>query len=245
MANKLPAHLSAWLRRADQHPVKQHYLLSGSSLIALYCPNARQPEDIDYVGTITYDPEVVMLSLEQIAEKDDAYDTLEIDDLYEIFTYNTPDFPGVRADLISKNQQTHHEYTVDVAFGDPMSLPPRLIEVPDVGPVLSVALETLYAWKLHAIVQFADSWRPKDVYDLYVMTEQADLDYAALPKAIRLAFSSRGNELYELDAFRTQIDWGITKHELNNWYRFAQTYSIATPFDTIRDTVRNKIHKLI
>jgi hypothetical protein len=239
MPSELPAVLTAWLRRAIRHPLQPRLLLSGSSLIAALCQQARIPNDIDYVVTGDFDAELIIQTAYEIVSLHDTSDPLEIVRTERIYEY-TELFPGLRAHVMDTSGVADPQsFLVDFAFGDPLSLPPRVIDIAQVGSILAVAPESLFAWKVHALVQFGPyRWRPKDVYDLYVLWTEGQLNTRVLPEAIDLAFSSRYTTLDELDEFRTDDDWGLGTDGRMQWAAFAATYNVTLDFQTIRTELR-------
>jgi Nucleotidyl transferase AbiEii toxin, Type IV TA system len=246
MSPELPPLLSAWLRRATRHPMQPRLLLSGSTLIAALCEHARTPNDIDYVVTGEFDAELMARTAHEIVELPDTSPALKCEGTEELFEY-TDDFPGLRA-FISGRVSTDalQQFLVDFAFGDPLSVPPRAVQVAQVGSVLAVAPESLFAWKVHALVQFGRyAWRPKDVYDLYVMWTEGHLNTRVLPEAIDLAFSSRDTTLDELDDFRTANYWGLETYDTKRWAAFATAYSVTMSFQAIRTELRAALDRLL
>jgi hypothetical protein len=182
----------------------------------------------------------------EIVDLPDASAALKCEGTEELFEY-TDEFPGLRA-FISGRLSTGalDQFLVDFAFGDPLSVPPRTIQVAQVGPVLAVAPESLFAWKVHALVQFGRyAWRPKDVYDLYVLWTEGRLNTRVLPEAIDLAFSSRDTTLDELDNFRTDDDWGLAGFETERWDAFATAYGVTMSFQSLRMHVRAALDQLL
>ena len=246
MSSELPPVLAAWLRRATHHSMRPRLLLSGSSLIAALCQRARVPNDIDYVVTGDFDAALMACTAHEIVGLPDASSALELVDTEVIYEY-TEAFPGLRAHIIGRLSTGQPQpFLVDFAFGDPLSVPPRTIQVAQVGPVLAVAPESLFAWKVHALVQFGRyRWRPKDVYDLYVLWTEGHLNTRVLPETIDLAFSSRDTTLDELDDFRTADNWGLAAYGSKQWDAFAAAHSVSISFQAIRSHLRTALDDLL
>jgi hypothetical protein len=246
MKQEFPPVLAAWLRRARNHHLRDRFLLSGSTLIAALCPNGRIPKDIDYAVRGHYDASLMKRAIMQIVGTPDPHSQLQLQNVAEIFDYSDG-FPGIRAELIELLPAYQlQEFQVDFAFGDPLTLEPRLIEIADIGAVLAVAPESLFAWKVHALVQFGPhAWRPKDIYDLHVLWEEGQLQIEDLPEAIDIAFSSRDSSLEELDAFRFDVDWGLLDNGIRQWNTFARTYNIQRSFWSFRSQIRTILNSLL
>jgi Nucleotidyl transferase AbiEii toxin, Type IV TA system len=246
MRHTVPDHAAAWLRRVNQHPIQDRCLLSGSMLIAALCQEAREPNDLDYAMTGGYDDVRLRADLTTVAGIPDGPRQLIVEGIEEIYEYSEQ-FPGMRADLIYVGINAQHiHFTVDCAYGDPLTIAPRMLAIEQVGMVRVVALETLYAWKVHALVQFGRwGWRPKDLYDLHIMWQSGLLDGGLLSRAIEVAFSSRAADLEELDAFRYDDTWGREQVRQQVWRQFAHGIGRTLDFEGIRANVRTALHQLL
>lgn len=89
---------------------------------------------------------------------------------------------------------------IDTGFGDPLDPLADWSDYPlDEGPparVLACRPETLFGWKVHGLFERGPGrFRPKDLFDVYLLAAYAPLDSALLPRALRLAFDARGDSL--------------------------------------------------
>lgn len=239
------SHLTAWLRRTQQHPLNSRLLLSGSFLISLLCPSGRKPNDLDYAVMGDYDGQYMIDAITEISKIPDDNGLLLLEDVYEMFDYSD-EFPGVRAELVEhSDDQEPQSYLADFSFGDPLSIPPRPVFVPNVGLVQAVAPETLFAWKVHALVQFGSIWRPKDLYDISIMWDEAKLDRSRLPEAIEVEFASRNTELEALDPLRFDDTWGTFEAEEEEWEEFAYEYNVTDSLLSFRTKLRSILQELL
>jgi hypothetical protein len=246
MPADLPPQLISWLRRANQHAIAPRLLLSGSTLIATLCADARVPQDIDYLVVGVFDRVEMTRTVKEIVAIPDDVCELRLIGTEQIFEYSD-EFPGIRAELLATLRYGQaRRLSVDFAFGDPLSTPPRALNIEQVGAVSAVASETLFAWKLHTLIQFGeDEWRPKDLYDMEVLSRQCDLDPDILREAIELAFSSRYSVLEELHAFRTQPDWGMDTLSQTNWQEFQHQYKVTSSIEAIRTPLRSLLDEIL
>lgn len=106
------------------------------------------------------------------------------------------EFPGVRIAVPLGLGVVDRELTLDIGFGDPLVPPATTIQyAPLVGEpcaLRAVRPETQVAWKLHGLAEMGSEWRPKDLADLWRITQRVPLDGALVPDAITTAFVSRG-----------------------------------------------------
>lgn len=209
--------LASWLRRAASHPRASDLVLRGSLVLGSFCPaRARPAADVDYlvIGDLDF-AAIADLAHAIAAAPDERGALLAIDTIETIWAETA--FPGLRAHVVRRDAASNG-FHVDFAIGDPLSLPPRLVILEDVGPVLGCAPETLFAWKLHGLVEFGRGrWRPKDLYDLDVLWSSVPMDLHALRPAIDLAFSSRALPVDALHDFRVRSTWGTSRGGARKW----------------------------
>jgi hypothetical protein len=217
--------------------------LRGSLLLAAWCPDrARPAKDVDYLLLGEYAAgatEAVARAIAALPDPAAAGDgdgdgatELAVDAAEEIWAETA--FPGLRLHLRGRvaGDAAWHELQVDLGAGDPLSLPPRPARIDGVGDVLACTPETLFAWKLHGLVEHgAGKWRAKDLYDLDLMWSAVPLDRAALRPAVDLAFSSRDTPLAALDDFRTRDSWGTSRGGVRKWRALGKQLPAALALD--------------
>lgn len=241
--------LSSWLRRATRHGRAGDLVLRGSLLLSAWCPTrARPPADVDYLVAGRFDEGETAAMVHEIAGiPDEGGPALEVERTEPIWM-ETP-FPGLRAHLIARTGGAASAFRVDFGHGDPLSLPPRPTSIAAVGPVLGCAPETLFAWKLHGLVEFGRGrWRAKDLYDLELLWSSVPLDLGALRPAVALAFESRALDLSALDDFRERASWGASRSGTRKWsgLRKALPAGAALPdFLAIRARVRAAVDEIL
>ncbi len=251
--------LAGWLRRAIQHPQASRLILRGSLLLQSWCANARAPQDVDYLLQGAFDPaemERIALEITLLPDPSTQISTQITLERCEIIWAETP-FPGLRAHLRGTWVQDHvqsqaqdkiQKFHVDFAFGDPMCQPPRAQEVVGVGSVLCAAPETLWAWKLHGLIEFGKGkWNAKTLFDLGLLGSSLALEPRILHTATLLAFSSRGAALNDLDDFRTRADWGLSASSQRKWRTFLKRNALDAvdlDFLELRERVKGMVEEL-
>ncbi len=239
--------LHAWLRRAARHPAAaDRLLLRGSLLLRAWCPGrARPAADVDYLVLGAFDADATAQLAHAIAALPDDSPPFVIERTE--LTWAETAFPGVRAHVRVGGAEQHADgFHVDFAYGDPLSLPPRPVRIDGVGEVLACAAETLFAWKLHGLVEFgAGRWRAKDLYDLDLMWHSLALDRAALGPAVDLAFASRSLPLAALGDFRTRATWGTSRGGVRKWRALAQRVPQLDDFVATRARVRAAVDAIL
>lgn len=218
--------------------------LRGSLVLDALCPGARPPQDVDYLVPGAFDEAACEAAARAIASRPDGQTTLGIERTEVIFGDTA--FPGVRAHVVGEASGVADHFQVDFAFGDPLPAPARPIAIAGIGPVLACTAETLYGWKLHGLVEYGRGrWRPKDLFDLWLLGARVPLDRAALRAAVELAFSSRGLPLNALDDFRTREGWGLSASSGRKWRAFARRTPGAPDALEARGAVRALVDELL
>lgn len=135
---------------------------------------------------------------------------------------------------------------MDFAYGDPLAQVPLSLNVPEVGGVLAYPAETLWAWKLHGLVEYGPGkWRAKDLYDLHLLATRVALDETVLPEVVALAFSSHNMDPSALDDFRTRDTWGCAPSSGRKWRAFGRRYGVEADFLQVRDSVRGQVKRVL
>jgi hypothetical protein len=210
-------------------------VLRGSLLLDALCPGARAPNDVDYLAPGPVDFARCERLAGAVAASPDPHGgpPLAVTGCAVIFAETAS--PGVRAFVTGDGDAFH----VDFAWGDPLPEPPRPIEVAGVGSVLACTAETLFGWKLHGLVEYGRGrWRPKDLFDLWLLRARLPLDARRLRAAVELAFASRDLPLGALDDFRGRSTWGESRNGRRAWRAFERRTPGAPDFAVARDGVR-------
>ena len=143
-------------------------------------------------------------------ECDDALrydlDTLEVRIITEFKKYH-----GVNVSIMAYLDRTQVPVSVDIGFGDviypgriKMDFPVLLdMEVPK---IYAYSISSVISEKFEAIVSLGDAnSRYKDFYDIYILSDQYDLDGEELREAIRETFEHRGTGFDDIFAFSDQF----------------------------------------
>ncbi len=214
--------LAGVLRRANQHSRASDLILRGSMLTNALCQNARVAHDVDFLCRGEFNEADTIRLIKEIIALPDANTTLMLESTSTIWA-GTP-FPGIRAFCIGsvKNNEAQ-AVQIDFAFHEPILLEPRKTLIPEVGLFLSSAPETLFAWKLHGLVEFGiGRWRAKDVFDLDILWRDLPINTEHLRTEIELAFSSHGAIVSDLTDFRTRENWGMSISTGRKWRSFLK-----------------------
>lgn len=204
----------AWLRRVARSRHRDVLVLRGSIVTRHWCPE-RPAQDVDHLwlGQRAFDEGAARaLVLDVLAEPDaHAFGAPS----FEVIWGETP-FPGLRV--------TVDGLQIDLGWGDPLAAPPHELLLPEVGaPLVAVTAEVLYGWKVHGLFEHGHGqWRPKDLWDLWLLGRLRGLDDEVLRRAIRLSFDSRGTSFDRTERFRTNPAWGASLGSRKRWKWLAR-----------------------
>jgi hypothetical protein len=229
--------LASWLRRTARSSAADGWVLRGSVATAALCDGARTPVDVDLLlpGPATLDVALAAAAVRTIASVEDEGGPITVESATP--TWVGTSSPGLRVILARGDLRAQ----VDLAAGDPMALPPRPLHIARVGPVLACRAETLFAWKLHGLVERGRGWwRAKDLFDLDLLW-RAGLDLEAARAEVALAFAARGQDPSSLDDVRTRPGWGTSPGSRRKWAKLARRHPDVVDPDALlatRDRVR-------
>nr|WP_281404370.1 nucleotidyl transferase AbiEii/AbiGii toxin family protein [Pyxidicoccus fallax] len=217
---------AAVLRRLARSSQVESLVLRGGLMMRLWSgPVPRPVEDLDFLARFPFDAADTVKRLESVLR-------VSVDDGFcfgalrsEVIWAETA-FPGVRVFVETRlpGVEGTFELRIDTGFGDPMEPGPAWAEY-DVGEasvarVLACRPETLLGWKLHGLFERGKGrFRPKDLFDVYLLTRYAPLDTALVPRALRLAFHSRGDSL-ELMTRLMEGAFGQSPWSHEKWMRY-------------------------
>lgn len=236
MTTPLDPRACAWLRRVARSPHRDALVLRGSVVTRHFCPE-RPTQDVDHlwIGPAAWDASGARAIVEDVLREPDAHAFGTPS--FEIIWGETP-FPGLRVAIDGLQ--------IDVGWGDPLVAPPRELVVPDVGaPLAAVTAEVLYGWKVHGLFEFGHGqWRPKDLWDLWLLGRAAAGDDELLRRAIRVSFESRGTSFALTDRFRTPA-WGASPSSLRRWKSFARKGTSGASVPALADVIRDVRARLV
>jgi hypothetical protein len=236
-AGELPLRAgAAILRRLARSSQAEALVLRGGLMMRRWSgPVPRPVEDLDFLALFPFDAHDTVARLEAVLRADVEDDGYTFGALRSEVIWAETAFPGVRVFLETRlpGVEGPFELRIDTGFGDPMDPPPAWTEYGvGEGPtarVLGCRPETLLAWKLHGLFERGKGrFRPKDLFDVYLLTRYAPLETALLPRALRLAFASRGDSL-ELMERLVSGEFGRSPWSLEKWARYRQSQPEGRP----------------
>jgi Nucleotidyl transferase AbiEii toxin, Type IV TA system len=246
--------LEAVLRRFSRSIYVKDLVLRGGMLTRLWvAAEKRVAVDVDFLGLYNFDIEATRQIFLEILSINDCLDsvTFNIDSLQINGIWLETEFPGLRINIDAVLGDYQRNIQIDIGFGDPLILPPELINYPtflgDTVNLQAVRPETMVGWKIHGLVELGPwRWRPKDLYDLMLYTE-IPLDDAQLSSSIAVAFSSRNTPLEDvLEMLAAPNRWNNSKGRSQwKWYqRKAPTQVMPEDFLSVVTKVTNRWYQV-
>ncbi len=222
-------------------------LKGGIFLYALFDGNfARATMDIDLLAQhISNDAEEMKSIFKNIfsIECDDALrfdlDSLNVIDITEFKEYH-----GVNVYITAYLDRTKVPVSIDIGFGDivypermKMNFPVLLdMEAPE---VYAYSIYSVIAEKFEAFVSLGlANGRYKDFYDIYVLSENYDLDGEELWNAIKETFAHRGTSLDDIVAFEPEFTQDTVRQ--NRWNSFIKKKKAMVKVDFVEAIAQSK-----
>jgi hypothetical protein len=228
--------VSAWLRRVSKSRHADRLILRGSLLTQRWVPE-RPAADVDHVLDPSGTPDEARAIVDEVLALPDPEPLPEAS--HEVIWANTR-WPGHRTKL--------GELQIDIGGGDPLAVPAERIAIDGIA-VLAVRPETMFAWKVHGLVELGHGqWKSKDLYDIYLIDRHCTLDERALVRSIALAFSSRSYALTLLDRFLYTEQWGRSRGSRRKWEAFQKKWKgpqKPADFAEVVVHVRERIRPLV
>ena len=222
-------------------------LKGGIFLYALFDGNfARATMDIDLLAQhISNDAEEMKSVFKNIfsIECDDALrfdlDSLNVNDITEFKEYH-----GVNVSITAYLDRTKVPVSIDIGFGDivypermKMNFPVLLdMEAPE---VYAYSIYSVIAEKFEAFVSLGlANGRYKDFYDIYVLSENYDLDGEELRNAIKETFAHRGTSFDDIVAFEPKFTEDTLRK--NRWNSFVKKKKAMVKVDFVEVIAQSK-----
>lgn len=239
----------AVLRRLARSTEASSLVLRGGLMMRLWSgPVPRFVEDLDFLAAFPFDVPRTLRLLEQVLSVD-VDDGFHFGALRSEVIWEETDFPGVRIHVETRlpGTQAPFELRIDVGFGDELESPATWLDYASAdGPparVLAVRPETMFAWKVHGLFERGKGrFRPKDLFDVFLLVRFAQLEAPLLAPALRLAFDSRGDSL-ELMERLVSGTFGQSPWSLEKWARYRAPQPEGRP-EHLADVVQAVSHAL-
>ncbi len=243
-----------FLGRLAQSRHRDHFILKGATVFALWSDVHRPTRDLDFLGSGNFGIEetIGMIRDVVVIPADDGlvFDPRSVtaEPIREADEYR-----GVRVHLAAALDTARIRLQIDIGLGDVVTPPARRATLPAIlegfdGPRVKVyPAETIVAEKLHAMVKLgiANS-RMKDFYDLHVLASLRAFDEELLAKAVRRTFERRRTAVPD-EAFALSSDFYTDRHKQTQWRAFLRKSGAGAPedFAVVGDSLRTFLVPLL
>ena len=196
--------MSRFLYRLAVSEVSSQFILKGAMLLhPSTLTQASSTLDIALLGKINNSPESIRNTVEQIIDQ-------EVDDDCLVFMSSTIEITDITKDAGYVGRRVNFRgmlgtiripMQIDIGFGDEVIPPPILIDTPSLlnypsAKIRGYAFETSIAEKVHVMLQLELlNSRMKDFYDIWLLSNQVDLDQKILIDAIVGTFTRRKSKI--------------------------------------------------
>lgn len=200
--NELLQHfaLERFIYRLTKSPHGDRFILKGALMFSAWSgPTSRPTMDIDFLGRIDNDLEVIVAAMKDVCTTDVEADGMSFDAGSVTAARITEDaeYEGVRVRLSGNLGNARLSLQVDVGFGDVIVPGPRSVVYPTLldfpPPELNgYTMESTIAEKFQAMVKLGVlNSRMKDFYDIWMLSRAFDFKGEILAEAVEKTFKNR------------------------------------------------------
>ncbi len=241
--------IERFLYRLSKSAYVDRFFLKGAlTLFVLRTPVTRPTRDIDLLGKIDNDLEVIRATIARICEQKVVPDGL----LFDPASVTTEriaedaDYHGVRAKFRGSLGNAQIAMQIDIGFSDVMTPGPVAISYPSIldhprADLQAYNCETVIAEKFEAMVKLGTlNSRMKDFFDVWALSQHFEFDGRELAEAIAKTFVRRETPIVT-DAVCFGADFAATPSKSAQWSAFLRTGRLTdtpTHFPEIVDRVR-------
>lgn len=186
--------LERWLYRLSRSAYADRFVLKGALLLMAWnTPSTRPTRDIDLLGRISNDLELVRSAIAEICQRL-IFDprSVAVERIAE-----DADYEGVRARFVGRLGNARIAMQVDIGFSDVITPGPSRVIYPTLlgqpaAQLLAYNRETAIAEKFEAMVKLGQlNSRMKDFFDIWLLASVFSFDGGDLANAIRATFARR------------------------------------------------------
>lgn len=240
-----------FLRRLASSDYKNHFVLKGGVLVAAIV-------GLDYRSTMDIDTTLQHYPLSEDALTHAIHEITSIDEnddtVYRLIRIESirqeDEYGGLRIHMQAQSGSIVVPFSMDVSTGDAITPQPVEMKLPSffegLSPVhvWSYNVETIIAEKIETILRRGVlSTRPRDFYDVHILTHTRNLDYDVLKQAVRRTAQHRNSE-GNIDRWREIMEVIATSPMLRrHWEKYRSSFPYAKTIEytqlmkTLSDTL--------
>ena len=192
--------IERFIYRLSKCPHSESFVLKGALMLPVWGgPASRPTRDIDLLGKISNDVEVVAAAFTDVCETSVEPDGLsfDADSVTAMEITGDTEYIGVRVRLKGSLGKARVSIQVDVGIGDVVTPAPQQVEYPTIldfpAPhIRGYTMESTIAEKFQAMVKRGIlNSRMKDFYDVWMLSRAHDFEGQILAQAIAETFAQR------------------------------------------------------
>jgi len=244
-----------FLERLSKSEYQDKFIIKGGVLISnMVGLDTRSTMDLDItLRNLPLDEEIILRAMKQISQIN-----LDDDITFSGFHFSPirPDdeYGGFRIKFSATYFSIVTPLSIDLSTGDKIT--PQPMEY-DFSPIFGTEnsftlwgynIETILAEKLQTIISRGiASTRPRDFYDVYILTKEKQFDIKKLKSAFTETCKHRGTEnlIKEIDARMGEIEQ--SKPLQNLWLKYTKQFSYAKdiPYEDLMKSLKNLLSTLV
>ena len=225
--------IERFLYRLTYSPYADQFVLKGALLFRVWgLPAFRPTRDIDLLGYTSNDVENLVAIVRDVCKMDVPEDGIHFDpkSVKGERIKEDAEYAGVRLKFIGLLGRIRLNMQIDIGFDDVVSPAPVVKPYPVILSMPAPALrsyppEAVVAEKLQATIYLGSAnSRMKDIYDLWMLSENIEFIGEMLQEAIRLTFEHRDTDIPENEPVAFLERFAGEKQE--QWQAFLKTSAI-------------------
>ncbi|WP_103071797.1 nucleotidyl transferase AbiEii/AbiGii toxin family protein [Aquimarina sediminis] len=245
------------IRRVARSEYKDLFVLRGGMMSRFwYSPGKWMPQDVDFMVDVPVDPIEMESRWQDILQDNLIHDGVSFDPATlrsEIIWIDAKD-PGLRLFVSTVLEEVNISFLlqIDISYSDPTIPAASFQEYPSIIPNQSIYCKMVYretsaGWKFYGLFERKqDKWRPKDLFGLYWLIKNYDLDLSQVMNSFKETSFERGTPL-EIAARFFEGKFGQGKNSRSIWRAFCKThpsFKITEDLQEVLTVVRTTLQPL-
>jgi len=227
--------LERWLFRLSRSAYAGRFVLKGALLLVAWnTPATRPTRDIDLLGRIGNDLDLVRSVIAEIVQTPVEEDGLvfDPDSITTERIAEDADYEGVRVKFLGRLGNARVAMQIDIGFSDVVTPTPCRVTYPSIldqpaAELLAYNRETAIAEKFEAIVKFGElNSRMKDFFDIWLLCSSFEFKGAVLAAAVQATFARRRTAL-EVEPVGLSDEFAHDPPKAVQWKAFVRRSRLA------------------
>lgn len=239
--------MERFLYRLSVSSHSRNFILKGAlMLFAWNSPAVRPTKDIDLLGFLENDLEVVKKAIGEICNTpvDDDGLAFDVSTLSADYITFDAEYKGIRVKFYYKLETARYKMQIDIGFGDKVFPKPVKFEFPVIldfpaPKILGYKPETSIAEKTHAMLTMGiTNSRVKDFYDIWLLARTRNFQGAILKESIRQTLGNRSTLISDKISAFSERFISESKPHWNAFKKKMKIEEIPEEFKPVNESVR-------